>query len=249
MSFKDKVVIVTGGNAGIGATTAEEFAKEGAKVVIVGRNQENLNKVQKSCEDIGATVLSIKADITKDEEAKSVIDQTVDKFGKIDVLVNNAGLLKKVGILDADYMQAYDVTMNLNMRALALLTNLAAPYIVKTKGNIVNVSSIAGSYVGSTHYSTYKLSKAAVDHFTRCIALELAVHGVRVNAVSPGPVPTEIFGTAGVNSSIDDLKKGTALNKLAETKEVADIILFLASDKAASVTGSNYTVDNGKLLK
>lgn len=248
MSFTNKVVLVTGASGGIGAATALMFAKEGANVVIVGRNEEKLKNVNADFDKIGKRPLVIKADVSKEDEAKSIIKQTIDAFGKLDVLVNNAGILRQDNIYDTSFMNVFDEVMNTNLRAVVLLTNLAVPYLVETKGNIVNVSSVAAQRVKPTQLVSYKTSKAGLNHFTRCIALELAAHGVRVNTVSPGPVATDIFDAGSMEDYLETLKKSTALGRIGQPEEISDIILFLASDKAKSITGSDYVSDNGLVL-
>ncbi|XP_035439562.2 3-oxoacyl-[acyl-carrier-protein] reductase FabG-like [Spodoptera frugiperda] len=249
MSFQDKVVIVTGASSGIGAATAIKFAEEGAKVVLVGRNQEKLNNVSKKC----GNPLIIAADVSKDEDAKRVIEETLRYFGGIDVLVNNAGIGSRTNIQDKDVIPVFDRIMSTNLRAVVVLTHLAVPHLVKSKGNIVNVSSVAGYQVfqGSFAYCT---SKAGLDHFTRAVALELAPHGVRVNAINPGPVRTDILENMGITKEIaeatfDRMRNTTALQRVSESDEVADLILFIASDKSKAITGSSIVTDNGTLLK
>ncbi|XP_046978904.1 3-oxoacyl-[acyl-carrier-protein] reductase FabG-like [Vanessa cardui] len=247
MSFKNKVVIVTGASSGIGASASIMFSKEGAHVVMVGRNETKLSDVAAKC----SSPLVVRADIANDDEARGIIDQTMKKFGQIDVLVNNAGMaMKNGGILADDMMKAYDTIMNINLRAIVHLTNLAAPYLVKTKGNIVNISSIGGIMPPSADGMTnYYISKAALNHFTVCCAMELGPHGVRVNAISPGPVKTDLIANAKATFTWGDFSPKTLLDRVSEPEEIADMILYLASDKAKSVTGSNYVNDNGMLIK
>ncbi|XP_059055288.1 3-oxoacyl-[acyl-carrier-protein] reductase FabG-like [Achroia grisella] len=248
MSFSDKVVLITGGSSGIGAVTAIEFTKEKANVAIVGRNEAKLNTVVEKCKQHGKAPFVIKADVSNDEDANRIINETVNKYGKLDVLVNNAGFTKFGSILDGTVVEAYDTIMDTNVRAVIKLTTLAAPHLIKTKGNIVNVSSIAGFAVKVVRQNAYSLSKAAVNHFTKGAALELATSGVRVNAVSPGPVRTDILENAGSDITWDSFKNSVALNRISDPEEVANVILYLSSDKAKGVTGSNYLVDNGRLL-
>ncbi|CAH0713418.1 unnamed protein product, partial [Brenthis ino] len=147
-------------------------------------------------------------------------------------------------------MKAYDDVMNVNVRAAIYLTKLAAPYLIKTQGNVVNISSVLGEMPSSIPpLMTYCMSKAALNHFGQCAAVELAPHGVRVNTVSPGPVETDIIENSGFPGTWDDFKKGTILDRVSDPEEIADVILFLASDKARGITGSNYLTDNGTLLK
>lgn len=249
MSFSDKVVLITGASSGIGASIAIEFAKEGANVVIVGRNQSKLEKVRNECSQHGPTPLIVRSDISKDKEPEVIVSKTIDTYGKIDILINNAGIIKPSSILKSGYLTTYDDIMKTNVRAVVNMTNVAAPHLVNSKGNIINISSIAGTKVAVPGFATYSASKAALDHFTRCIALELSPFGVRVNAINPGPVVTDLFSTAGLPNALDNLSKATALGGASEPQEVADLALFLASEKARSITGSLYVVDRGMLLK
>ncbi|CAH2101602.1 unnamed protein product [Euphydryas editha] len=247
MSFKNKVVIITGASSGIGAAAAKMFSKEGAQVVMVGRNETKLSAVAKQC----SSPLVIRADVANDDDARRVINETIKKFGQIDVLVNNAGMaMKNGGLLGNDMIQVYDSIMNINLRAVVHLTSLAAPHLIKTKGNIVNVSSIGGLAPpidsGSTNYC---ISKAALNHFTVCAAVELGGYGVRVNTLSPGPVKTDFLENAKIELDFDIFRPSTMLNRVSEPEEMADVILYLASDRARGVTGSNYVNDNGMLIK
>ena len=249
MSFQDKVVIVTGGSSGIGAATAIKFVEEGAKVAIVGRNKEKLESVAKKCKN----PLVIIADLSKDEDVKRVINETLKKFGKLDVLVNNAGFAQSASITADHAMTVFDNVMSTNLRSVVYLTNLAAPHLVKTKGNIVNVSSIAALRALAKESFSYSTSKAGLDHFSRSVAQELAPHGVRVNIVNPGPVRTDIIENMGATGEMAEavykyMQEMTALNRISVPEEIADVILFLASDKAKAITGSSFVTDNGALL-
>lgn len=168
MSFADKVVIVTGASSGIGAGAAIHLSKLGAKVVITGRNEENLKETAAKCQ---GEILSIVADVNSELDRVKIIDETVKKFGKIDVLVNNAGLGEAGNILTTT-MEQYDKVMNTNVRSVFHLTQLATPHLIKTKGNIVNISSVAGPRQ-FPNILAYCMSKAAIDQFTKCVALEL----------------------------------------------------------------------------
>ncbi|XP_022831959.1 uncharacterized protein LOC111360298 [Spodoptera litura] len=250
--FANKVVLVTGGSSGIGAATVEAFAKEGASVAFVGRNEAKLKKVANRCQQHGANVLVIRADVSKDEEANTIVQQTVDKFGKLDILVNNAGILRHASVLDPNLIDNFDEIMKTNLRPVVLITSRAIPHLVASKGNIINVSSVLSTWIKLPGMISYSMSKAAMDHFTRGTATELASYGVRVNSVNPGPVPTDIRESSNMpteQSAENIIDKSTALGKAAECEEVADLILYLASDKARSVTGSCYLMDNGMYLK
>ncbi|KAJ8721916.1 hypothetical protein PYW08_004318 [Mythimna loreyi] len=250
MSFQDKVVIVTGGSSGIGAAIAIKFAEEGAKVAIVGRNKGKLDSVAKKC----GNPLVLVADVTKDADVKRIISETLKHFGKLDILINNAGLGQSANIQAEHAMAVFDTVMSTNLRSVVYLTNLAAPHLVKTKGNIVNISSVAAfRAIGDGSFS-YCTSKAGLDHFSRSVAQELAESGVRVNIVNPGPVRTDIIENMGATKDMQEaifnqLQNLTALNRISVPEEIADLVLFLASDKARAITGSSFVSDNGMLLK
>ncbi|XP_049311389.1 uncharacterized oxidoreductase TM_0325-like [Bactrocera dorsalis] len=249
MSLVGKVVIVTGASSGIGAAAAVEFAKQGSKVVITGRNEANLKATEAACKAANSKVeiLLIVADVTTD--AEKIIKATIDKFGQLDVLVNNAGYGEMGSILDINVDQ-FDRVMNTNLRSVFLLTKYAAPHLVKTQGNIVNVSSVAGlrSFPTSSVYCT---SKAALDQFTRCIALDLAPKNVRVNAVNPGTIVTEFHKRIGLTEAeyvkfLEHAKSTHALGRVGAAKEVADAIIFLASDSSSFITGATLPIDGGR---
>nr|XP_014101088.1 uncharacterized oxidoreductase TM_0325-like [Bactrocera oleae] len=251
MSLAGKVVIVTGASSGIGAATAEAFAEQGSKMVLVGRNEANLKATEAACKAANSTaeLLSIIADVTAD--AERIINTTLEKFGQLNVLVNNAGVDANGSILDIDVDQ-FDRIFNTNVRAIFLLTKHAAPHIAKTQENIVNVSSVAGlrSFPNKSVYCT---SKAAVDQFTRCIALDLAPMNVRVNAVNPGVVITDIHKRLGMSEEqyakfLEHCKTTHPLGRVGQAKEVSDAIIFLASDSSSFITGANLSVDGGRQL-
>ncbi|XP_045517134.1 3-oxoacyl-[acyl-carrier-protein] reductase FabG-like [Pieris brassicae] len=249
MSFKNKVVIVTGASSGIGAATALKFSKEGAAVVMVARDEAKLKAVKKKCDAEGWPAFIVMADISEEDEAKSVIEKTVNEFGKIDILINNAGILRCGRIVDGSILETYDEIMNTNIRAVVYLTTYATPYLTNSSGNIVNISTIGGERVICSEYNAYCVSKAALTHFTRAAAMELGEYGVRVNTVSPGIVRTDLLKNAGFNTDDDDnFVFKTVMNKWTEPEEIADLILYVASDKAKSITGSNFVSDNGNLL-
>ncbi|CAD0197527.1 unnamed protein product [Chrysodeixis includens] len=250
--FANKVVLITGASSGIGADTAIEFAKLDAKLVVTGRNKDNLEKTAKECElqsPSKLTPLSVVADLGKEADIERLVKETIDHFGQLDVLVNNAGIMK-MGSIENTSLEQYDSIMNTNVRGPYYLTMLATPHLVKSKGNIVNVSSVAGlrSFPGILAYCT---SKAALDQFTKCVALELAGKGVRVNAVNPGVIETGIHLRSGVSEAdyaayLVKCKETHALGRTGTTQEVANTIIFLASDAASNITGATIPVDGGR---
>lgn len=253
MDFDNKVIVITGASSGIGAAAALLYAKQSAKVVLVGRNEESLHKVAKQCEDTKSIKpLVIKAELSLDDDVKKIVAQTIDRFGRIDVLINNAGVGVRGSILEG--VELLDRAMATNLRAVYHLTSLAAPHLIKTKGCIVNVSSVAALRpIKDVDYLPYCVSKAALDQFTKCVAVELGRHGVRVNSVNPGGTNTPFAETAGfTKEQVSELYKSRSslypLGKMAESEEVADLILYLSSDRARSITGGIYVIDNGEIL-
>lgn len=247
--LKGKIALVTGATSGIGRATALRFAEAGATLVLVGRSREGLSKV---CADIGGgncEAFAVVADLSKEDDVERVVRETIDDFDRLDVLVNAAGILS-TGTVENTPLAAWDEMMNLNVRAVFQLMQLAAPHLEKTGGNVVNVSSVTGlrAFPGVLAYC---VSKAAVDQLTRCAALELAAKGVRVNAVNPGVVRTEIHRRGGMSEDAYDAflehSKGThPLGRVGDAHEVAELILFLASERAAWITGATYSIDGGR---
>jgi len=249
-----KVALITGASSGIGAATAVLFSKLGANVSLTGRNVENLQKTAEACQQAAAEQnqkkpLLIQADLMSEDDTSKLVDKTVSEFGKLDILVNNAGVLE-MGTIENSSLEQYDRIMNVNVRAIYQLTMLATPELVKTKGNVVNISSVNGirSFPGVL---AYNISKAALDQFTRCVALELAPKQVRVNSVNPGVTITELQKRGGLSEEayanfLEKSKQTHALGRPGEAEEVAQAIAFLASDNASFSTGVSLPVDGGR---
>jgi len=251
--FKNKVVIVSGSSSGIGAGSAELFAKYGAKVVITGRNEKKLKNVVEVIKKASPTrqkPLSIVADITKESEMETIINLTLKEFGQIDILVNNAGaVFPYKGIADSSALKSYQTTIDTNLKSAFYLSHLAIPHLEKTKGNIINISSIAALSPTPT-YGPYCISKAAMDMFTKCLALEVGPKGIRVNSVNPGIIRTDIVANMGVpseevNKFYDAGKERSPLGLIGESNDIARAIAYLASEKF--ISGTIFVVDGGAL--
>lgn len=187
--------------------------------------------------------------MTSEDFVKQLVDDTVKHYGKLDILVNDAGIVK-VGSIETTSLEQYDEVMNINVRSIYHLTMLAVPHLVKTKGSIVNVSSVNGvrSFGGVLAYC---MSKSAIDQFTRCTAIELAPKQVRVNSVNPGVIITEIHKRGGMDEEayqkfLERCKTTHALGRPGQVEEVANTIAFLASDSASFITGAQIPVDGGR---
>jgi len=247
--FNGKAALVTGATSGIGQACALAFAKAGAKVVCVGRKAEALQDVEQKIRELGAETLTINSDLARENEAQRVVEQAIQGFGGIDVLVNAAGHLSN-GTIENTSLEAWDEMMNVNVRAPFQLIQKALPSLIERRGNIVNVSSVTGlrAFPGVLAYC---VSKAALDQLTRCSALELAAKGVRVNAVNPGVVVTDIHKRGGMSDEayaafLEHSKTTHPLGRTGRPEEIAALVLYLASDQAAWITGATYSIDGGR---
>lgn len=248
MNFDGKVILVTGASSGIGADAACYLAKLGGKVVLVGRNIDRLNSVAEKIIKSGAPIpLTIAADIT--EDAEHIIDETIDHFGKLDVLINSAGMVVPAGVTKLN-MQTYDRTMDTNVRSVVVLVQLAIPHLEKTKGNIVNVSSIAGLLPSPSTLAS-AMSKAALDQFTKSIAVELGPKGIRVNSINPSMIKTPIFDQyppERIQPIMEMYQNQYPLRRIGEVSDTSAAIAFLASDLASFQTGNLLPVDGGAFV-
>jgi NAD(P)-dependent dehydrogenase (short-subunit alcohol dehydrogenase family) len=252
LDLTGRVALVTGASSGIGRATALRMAREGAEVALVARRADRVHEVvSRIRSETSREALPIVADVTREADAARAVASTIERFGGIHVLVNAAGILV-AGSIENTTPAAWDETMNVNLRAVFHLMSLAVPHLVAVRGNIVNVSSVVGlrAFPGILAYC---VGKAAVDQLTRCAALELAPKGVRVNAVNPGVVETEAHLSGGMEpaayAQFLERSGGThPLGRFAQPEEIAELIAFLASDKASWITGVTYSIDGGRAL-
>lgn len=253
MRVENKVVIITGAGSGIGRETAKIFAKEGAKVVVTDVDEnagngtvEEIIKILADDPDCTGDVFFARLDISDREEAKNVVRETIDRYGKIDVLINNAGIIKDALITKMSEEQ-WDNVININLKgAFNAIQAVADAMIEHGTGEIINVSSIVGIYgnVGQTNYSA---AKAGLIGMTKTLAKELGRRGIRVNCITPGFIHTPM--TEKVPEKIIELmKEKTPLKRLGETDDVAYVLLFLASDEANFINGAVIPVDGGLII-
>ncbi|CAI5437933.1 unnamed protein product [Caenorhabditis angaria] len=261
--FSNKVAIITGSSNGIGRATAIILAKDGAKVTITGRNAERLEETRQqllaagiSADNINAVV----ADITSSDGRNQLINSTIQKFGQLDILINNAGAgfndpTGVTGIRQS--IELFDKTINVNLKSVIELTQLARPYLEKTQGDIVNVSSIASGPQAHASFSYYSMAKAALDQFSRNAAIELIEHGIRVNCVNPGAVDTGFMGAmdipdAAKNKVYDFMladKHSLPVRKMGKPEDIGHLIAFLADKTVSSyIIGQTITADGGTTL-
>jgi NAD(P)-dependent dehydrogenase (short-subunit alcohol dehydrogenase family) len=250
ITFKDKVILVTGSSSGMGAEMNIRFAKMGGKVVVHGRDASKMAATAEKCQKAsptGIAPLQVKGDMTRDDDLRALVQAVISHYGRLDVLVNNAGVIHMSPILDdPKLMEKFDNQMNVNVRAPLLLCALAAPHLIKSKGNIVNLSSGIGmrAFPGAIGYST---SKWAVMMISEGLALELGPMGVRVNSINPGFIENQDWhNKAGYGPEVAiAFAKGSPLNRNGTINDIVNMVVFLASDAASYVNAVSIPVDGG----
>lgn len=247
--MKNKVALITGASSGIGRATAKLFAEKGATVVAIGRNESELSLLRDETRDFEGSLKVHLADVLEHTQIDRILSQTIQHSGQIDVLVNAAGVIKS-GDIENTSLDEFDGMININVRSVFYLMQKCIPFLEQTKGNIVNVSSVTGlrAFPGVLAYC---VSKAAVDQLTRCAALDLAPKGIRVNAVNPGVVVTNLHKRGGMTDQAYEAFLANAANthplgRPGEAAEVAELISFLASEKSGWITGVTYSIDGGR---
>jgi NAD(P)-dependent dehydrogenase (short-subunit alcohol dehydrogenase family) len=251
MSFTGKTVIVTGATSGIGRASAQLFASEGASVVAVGRKTDELAETSTAVRKAGGQAATCAVDVTSDEAPAKIVDAAIAAFGQIDVLVNAAGIIAAAP-LETTTDELWDSMMAVNVRAPFRLMRAALPHLKARKGTVVNVSSVNGLR-SFPNVLAYNVSKAAVDHLTRCAAIEMAPLGVRINAVNPGVTVTNLHRRSGMAEPqyaafLERAKETHPLGRPGQPDDIAALIVFLASDRAGWMTGETIPIDGGRHL-
>ena len=256
MKLKDRVAIVTGGGTGIGKAISLAFAKEGATVVLAARNLSRLEGVAKEIKSRGGKAKAIQTDISDHEQVKRMVAGTIDEFGRVDILVNNAarGTFNNADVVDMRLDEWHDCLAT-NLTGIMYCSKEALKYMIpRRSGNIINISSVAG-ISGVPRESPYAASKWGVIGFTETLAIEVGKFGIRVNCISPGATRTQEFEDwvrvsatdAGISyeEMMSKITDNNALKRIAEPSEIAACVVFLASDDSSAITGHNLVVSCG----
>ena len=245
MRLEGKVALISGGARGMGAAEARIFAAEGASVVIGDILEEEGNRVEAEIAESGGEAVFVTLDVTSEADWQAAVDTAVERFGKLDILVNNAGIWDR-GKVEEQSSESWDRVMNVNSKGVFLGTKAAIPAMREAGGgSIVNISSVAG-LVGSAGSTAYNASKGAVRLLTKGTAIQYAAEGIRCNSVHPGPIETQMLAEVYPD---DDMREerltAIPLGRLGQMEDVANGVLFLASDEASYMTGSELVIDGG----
>jgi len=252
MRLKGKVALITGGGSGIGKSTAGLFAKEGAAVVITGRRKEKLDEVVSTITRSGGHALAAPGSVTNDAEVRDAVELGVRTYGKIDILVNNAGNLIHSGWLHEMSDQAWTESLDVFLTGVFRTCRAVIPYMIKNQGgSIVNVSATASTFAIPGFYAhAYAASKAGVNILTRTIAIQYASHKIRCNAICPAGVDTSLLDALRADPKVwKSFNASYPLGRVGRPEEIAQAILYLASDEAAWTTGTIVTLDGGITAK
>lgn len=243
----NKVALVTGGTRGIGRKIAEKFAENGYNLVLsyVSSNVD-LEVIKEAFKKYNNSVLILKADVSKYEECENLVKEAINKFGKVDVLVNNAGITKD-GLIAIMKEENFSKVIDVNLKGTFNMCRNLVPYMMKNKsGNIVNISSVVG-IVGNAGQSNYAASKAGVIGFSKALAKELAGRNIRVNAVAPGFIDTDM--TSILSDKVkENIYSQIPLKRMGKAKEVANVVYFLSSEESSYITGQVINVDGGMVM-
>jgi NAD(P)-dependent dehydrogenase (short-subunit alcohol dehydrogenase family) len=245
--FEGKVAMVTGGNSGIGLAAAKAFAREGAQVAVTGRDEGTLKNAEK---EIGSGALAIRADAARIADLDAAMAKVRDQFKRIDALFVNAGIGKFVPIAEVTEAM-FDEIVTINLKGAFFTVQKALPLMARGSAVVLNAS--INAHIGLPGTTVYGATKAAVVNMAKTMSADLAERGIRVNAVSPGPVETPIFGRAGISSeqsrqTKEWLQNQTLVKRMAEPEEIAEAVLYLSSDVSSFVVGTELVIDGGMTI-
>lgn len=256
MNFENKVVLITGAAGGIGSETAREFAKKGAKLSLVGLNEESLIELKNKLNISDDKVLCVAANVKYEDQVKNYVNKTLEKFGTIDIFINNAGVEGEVAPIVQTLEENLDFVLDVNVKGAYFGLKHVLPIMyAKKSGSVINTSSVAG-FIGSPGMAPYVASKHALLGINKCAAIESAPYNVRVNAVCPGPVDNDMMRNIEKKAAPDapevakeNLSKDIPFGKYASNLDIANTILFLSSDLTEYITGTALRVDGGMAAK
>ena len=247
MEEERKIVLVTGASRGIGKETAKVYAENGYDVAInYVSDKTDVEGIKKEFEEMGVKCLMVKADVSNEEDVNNMVESVISEFGKIDVLVNNAGITKDTLLMRMS-KEDFDKVIDINLKGTFLVTKAVTKYMMKKRcGSIINLASVVG-VVGNSGQSNYSASKAGIIGFTKSVAKELASRNIRANAVAPGFIETDM-----TNVLKDDIKENIGnqipLKRMGTAREVAEVIYFLGTEKSSYITGQVINIDGGMVM-
>lgn len=250
MKLKDKVAVVTGATKGIGLAIAEEFAKEGARIVLTGRSQDLGEDAARSISDQGHEAIFVQCDVSQSDQVNRLVEKTVAHFGRLDIMVSNAGINAKAEFLDVTE-EEWDAVIGVNLKGVFLCGQASAKQMVKQGdgGAIINMSSVMG-VLGLKNQVAYSASKGGINQLTKVMGLGLIEYGIRVNGIGPGAVNTELMKRVGHNKELMDMiLKRTPIGRVAECSEIGRVAVFLASEDASFMVGQTIYPDGGRMIQ
>ncbi len=246
MNFKNQVAVITGGTRGIGKSIAENFAKNGADIIVCGRNPQAAIEAAEYLSSFGVRAVGLRLDVSNSQEVKETFEKIISEFKKIDILVNNAGITKD-GLLMRMSEESWDTVLDINLKGCFLCTKAVIPEMARQRyGRIINITSVAG-FMGNPGQANYSASKAGIVGFTKTVAREYASRGITVNAVAPGFIETAM--TDVLNEKIkEEMKKLIPIGRFGKVEDIANAVLFLALPESGYITGQTIHVNGGMYM-